>query len=162
MLESIDKKDYCENYDAAVLEQWKTCVEMANSNTEKRNNANNLFITINTALFAVITFAGDYRSLFLSVIGIIVCFLWFNTIRSYKQLSSVKYAIVNEIEKKLPLSPFTHEWEKLRLEHGYIGLTQIERFLPWLFMLLYAIAILWPLIKLLLPLICSCAGGTAQ
>ena len=49
MLESVDRKTYGEDYDAAVLEQWKTCVEMANSNTDKRNNANNLFITINTA-----------------------------------------------------------------------------------------------------------------
>lgn len=159
MLESCDKKDYGEGYDAAVLEQWKTCVEMANSNTEKRNNANNLFITINSALFAVITFAWDYKSILLSIIGIVVCVLWLSSIRSYKQLSSVKYDIVNEIEKKLPLAPFTYEWEKLKLEHNYVGLTRIENVLPWLFLVLYAVAIIYPILKLILNLLCPCVGG---
>lgn len=159
MLESCDKKDYGEGYDAAVLEQWKTCVEMANSNTEKRNNANNLFITINSALFALITFAWDYKSILLSIIGIVVCILWLNSIRSYKQLSSVKYDIVNEIEKKLPLAPFTYEWKKLKLEHNYVGLTKIENILPWLFLTLYSISIIYPLLKSLLSLLCPCLGG---
>lgn len=159
MLESCDKKDYGEGYDTAVLEQWKTCVEMANSNTEKRNNANNLFITINSALFAVITFAWDYKSILLSIIGIVVCVLWLSSIRSYKQLSSVKYDIVNEIEKKLPLAPFTYEWEKLKLEHNYVGLTRIENVLPWLFLVLYAVAIIYPILKLILNLLCPCVGG---
>lgn len=161
MLESCERKTYGEGYDDAVLEQWKTCVEMANSNTEKRNNANGLFITLNAALFAVITFAWDYKSIFLSVIGIVVCILWLNSIRSYKQLSSVKYHIVNEIEKKLPLAPFTHEWEKLRLEYNYVGLTKIEKVLPWLFLALYIVAILWPVLNTLLRIVCPCIGGTA-
>ena len=132
---------------------------MANSNTEKRNNANNLFITINSALFAVITFAWDYKSILLSIIGIVVCVLWLSSIRSYKQLSSVKYDIVNEIEKKLPLAPFTYEWEKLKLEHNYVGLTRIENVLPWLFLVLYAVAIIYPILKLILNLLCPCVGG---
>lgn len=162
MLESVNKNNYGESYDAVVLEQWKTCVEMANSNTEKRNNANNLFITINAALFTVVTFAGDYKSILLSVIGIVVCSLWLTSIRSYRQLSQVKYDIINEIEKQLPLAPFANEWERLRLEHNYVGLTKIEKFLPWLFLVLYAMAILWPLGKFLLTLLCPCMGGSAQ
>ena len=162
MLESISKKDYGENYDSAVLEQWKTCVEMANSNTEKRNETNNLFIAINAALFAVITFTWEHKSILLSVIGIVTCILWLNSIRCYQQLSHVKYDIVNEIEKKLPLSPFTYEWEKLKLEHNYIGLTKIEKVLPWLFLVLYAISILWPLLKLTLQMLCPCIGGASS
>ena len=38
-LESVSKEVYGDNYDSVVLEQWKTCVEMANSNTEKRTNS---------------------------------------------------------------------------------------------------------------------------
>ena len=162
MLENFSKKNYGNLYDTAVLEQWKTCVEMANSNTEKRNNANNLFITINAALFAVVTFAGDYKSILLSSVGIIVSILWLNSIRSYKQLSQVKYDIINTVEKKLPLAPFSAEWEKLNYEHNYVGLTKIERFLPWLFLSLYAVAILFPIIKFLIILVCPCAGGVAQ
>ena len=159
MLESIKKDEYGDGYNSAVMEQWKTCVEQANSNTEKRNNSNGLFITINTGLFAVITFTGDNKSFLLSVVGIVVCILWFNMIRSYQQLSRVKYDIVNEIEAKLPLAPFTHEWEKLKLEHDYVGLTKIEKASPRVFLFLYVVAIIWPLLKLIIPLICPCCGG---
>ena len=100
-----------------------------------------------------------YKSILLSIIGIVVCVLWLSSIRSYKQLSSVKYDIVNEIEKKLPLAPFTYEWEKLKLEHNYVGLTRIENVLPWLFLVLYAVAIIYPILKLILNLLCPCVGG---
>lgn len=159
MLESIKKEEYGDGYNSSVMEQWKTCVEQANSNTEKRNNSNGLFITINTGLFAVITFTGDNKSFLLSVVGIVICILWLNMIRSYQQLSRVKYDIVNEIEAKLPLAPFTHEWEKLKLEHNYVGLTKIEKAIPRVFLFLYVVAIIWPLLKLILPLICPCCGG---
>ncbi|MBQ2412143.1 MAG: hypothetical protein II313_01825 [Anaerotignum sp.] len=75
MLESIKKEEYGDDYNAAVMEQRKTCVEQATSNTEKRNNSNGLFITFNTGLFTVITFTGDNKSILLSVVGIVVCVL---------------------------------------------------------------------------------------
>lgn len=160
MLESATKKEYGSDYNAAVLEQWKTCVEQANSTTEKRNNSNGLFITLNVALFAVITFTWDYKSILLSIVGIVVCILWLNMIRSYRQLSLVKYNIINEIEKQLPLAPSSHEWETLKLKHDYVDLTKLEKFIPWLFIVLYSLAILWPLGEFLLNLICPCIVGT--
>ena len=132
-LESVSKEVYGDNYDSVLLEQWKTCVEMANSNTEKRTNSNNIFITINAALLAVVSFSLDYKSIILSVVGIAVCIVWLYSIENYKKLSSVKYHIVNEIEDRLPLAPFSYEWEKLNNEKKYIGLTRIEKVLPWLF-----------------------------
>lgn len=105
-LNSVDRKMFEGDYDTAVLEQWKTCVEMANCNSEKRNNSNNIFITINVAILAVISFSIDYKSLILSWAGICICILWLYTLNSYNKLSTVKYAIIKEIEDKLPLSPF--------------------------------------------------------
>mgnify|MGYP000755623023 FL=1 len=89
-LQSKSKKEFQGAYEETILEQWKTCVEMANSNTEKRNTANNVFITINSAILAIVTFSLDYKSILLSVIGIVICSLWIRTIRSYTQLSKVK------------------------------------------------------------------------
>jgi len=146
-LESVTREDYGEEYDAVVLEQWKTCVEMANSNTEKRTNSNNVFITINAALLAVVSFSLDYKSIILSTVGIAVCVAWIYSIESYKKLSSVKYHIVNEIELQLPLKPFAYEWEKLNNEKKYLRLTKIEKILPWLFILLYGISIFLPILR---------------
>ena len=58
-LEMIEKEAFAGDYESTVLEQWKTCISEANGISEKRNNANNIFITLNTALFAVITFSLD-------------------------------------------------------------------------------------------------------
>lgn len=41
------------------IEQWKTCVDMANKNSEKRNSANALFVTINSGLIAAISVVGN-------------------------------------------------------------------------------------------------------
>lgn len=158
-LESVSKEVYGDNYDSVLLEQWKTCVEMANSNTEKRTNSNNIFITINAALLAVVSFSLDYKSIILSVVGIAVCIVWLYSIENYKKLSSVKYHIVNEIEDRLPLAPFSYEWEKLNNEKKYIGLTRIEKVLPWLFAFLYVISILWPILKWIVAIVCTCKGS---
>lgn len=160
-LESVSREEYGGEYDSVVLEQWKTCVEMANSNTEKRTNSNNIFITINAALLAVVSFSLDYKSIILSVVGIAVCVVWLYSIESYKKLSSVKYHIVNEIEQRLPLKPFAYEWEKLNTEKKYLGLTKIEKILPWLFILLYGISTILPILRWLPTIICTrtCQGA---
>lgn len=158
-LNSVPRKNYGEEYNSTVLEQWKTCVEMANYNTEKRVSSNNIFITINAALLAVISFSLDYKSIVLSVVGFAVCVVWLYSIKSYKNLSSVKYHIVNEIELLLPLKPFTYEWETLSKKNKYVGLTKIEKALPWLFISLYIISIFVPVFKWLPTIICTCNGG---
>lgn len=158
-LEMIDKEVFAGDYESVVLEQWKTCIAEANGISEKRNNANNIFITLNTALFAVITFSFDYKSILLSAIGLAICILWICTINSYKKLNSVKYEIINEIELKLPLAPFTSEWDRLKNKYEYIRITKIEKFIPWMFFILYSISILYPAIKGLLMSVCSFIGG---
>lgn len=156
---SIDKMEYGENYETAVLEQWKTCVEMANSNSEKRNNSNNIFITINVAILAVISFSIEYKSLLLSLAGLFICFLWIHTLNSYRKLSTTKYDIINEIEKQLPLAPLSYEWKKLNSNNKYLRLTTIEKFIPILFIVLYTISIIVPIGKWLLKIYCECKGG---
>lgn len=158
-LDMIDKEVFAGDYESTVLEQWKTCIAEANGISEKRNNANNIYITLNTALFAVITFSLNYKSILLSAIGIAICILWICTINSYKKLNSVKYEIINEMELKLPLAPFTSEWDRLNNKYEYIRLTKIEKFIPWMFIILYSISILYPTTKGLLMSICSCIGG---
>ena len=157
-LKSKQYNVYGDQCQTAVLEQWKTFIEMANSSTEKRTNSNNIFMTINAALLAVISFTLDYKSIVLSIVGIVVCSVWMRSITSYYKLSKVKYDIVNEIEDLLPLRPSSYEWERLIIEEKYVGLTKIEKFLPWLFIGLYIISIVCPMLGLLPELCCNCMG----
>lgn len=144
-LESGRKENFAD-YSNIVLEQWKTYVEMANSNTEKRASANNIFITINLALLAVTPFSLDIKSYLLSLAGIAICILWIKTIKEHKKLSSVKFHIVNEIEERLPLAPFTYEWDKLN-ERKYTGLTVFEQAIPFVFITINVVAYLLAIIQ---------------
>lgn len=124
-IESIDKSTYPGDYEATIVEQWKTCVDTANGITDKRNMANSIFITVNTALFAVVTFSLDYKSMLLSAIGMSICILWLKLLENYKQLNKVKYEIIAEIEEMLPLTPLKAEWHRLHKQRTYTGLTKI-------------------------------------
>ena len=134
---NIDKVEYGGQFNEHILEQWKTCTEMANYNSERRINSNNIYIAINAAIIAFTTFSLDYKSIIMSVVGIIVSILWRNTIKSYKELNKVKYRIINEMEKMLPLSPFEYEWKLINEEGKYKRFTHLEACLPCIFIVFY-------------------------
>ena len=96
-----------------VLAQWQTCVEMANSVSQRRDTMNNIFVTLNLAIVAAISINWDVKSLFILVAGIVVSVIWLLFIRNYKLLNTEKFNVINEIEKKLPVKPFNDEWKRL-------------------------------------------------
>ncbi len=152
-LYSKPKKVFGEQYETLLLEQWKTCVEMANCNSDKRISTNNVYITINTATFAIISSTGSDKNILLSLVGIIVCILWIFSINSYKRLNSEKYKIINEMERKLPTQPFSYEWFILGKDKKYKRFTKVEKVLPLLFIMLYLILILYPIISCIIKTI---------
>lgn len=110
-----------------VLAQWQTCVEMANSVSQRRDTMNNIFVTLNLAIVAAISINWDMKSLFILVAGIVVCVIWLLFIRNYKLLNTEKFNVINEIEKKLPVKPFNDEWKKLERNKQYKDSTRLEK-----------------------------------
>jgi hypothetical protein len=146
---NISEKQYGTEYKNHLLQQWVTCVEMSNNVSERRINVNNFFITLNTAIVAFIKFQIEYSSLFLSLVGIIVCILWLYNIENYKKLNTVKYDIILEIEKNLPVKPFDYEWDLIgrgKDKRKYKIFAKIEKAISYVFIFLYGISILYPLI----------------
>ena len=125
-----------------ILAQWQTCVEMANSVSQRRDTMNNIFITLNLAIIAAVSITWDIKSLFILVAGIVVCTIWMLFIRNYKLLNTEKFNVINSIENKLPVKPFNDEWKKLKNNKKYKDSTKLEKTLPIMFMLLYLIAII--------------------
>jgi len=77
---------------------------------------------------------------FISFIGIILALFWFFGIRSYGQLNSGKFKVIQEIEKYLPINLFSYEWNILGKGKSYKlywPLSHVERVIPWLFIVLY-------------------------
>lgn len=125
-----------------LLNQWQTCVDMANSVSQRRDNMNNIFITLNFAIMAAVSITWDIKSLFILIAGITICILWMLNIRNYKLLNTAKFNVINLIEEKLPSAPFKDEWQFLKNSKKYMNSTTLERILPITFIILYTAAVI--------------------
>ena len=125
-----------------ILAQWQTCVEMANSVSQRRDTTNNLFVTMNLAIIAAVSIVWDLKSLFLMAAGIAVCTLWIKMIGHFRVLNQAKFDVINSLEALLPRKPFSNEWEQLSNNDQYKDATSWEKWLPWVFIALYVIAII--------------------
>lgn len=146
--ETLENPSYEENEPDELINIWEKTVEMADATTEKRINASNIYMSIETALIAVLYFVSDWWNYVVAGIGIIVACFWYLSVQNYRYLSSAKWAVVNELEKHLPYKPFTYEWKLLthRTKKRYLQVTKLERFMPILFGILYFLFILFMLI----------------
>lgn len=111
-----------------VLAQWQTCVEMANSVSQRRDTMNSIFVTLNLAIVAAISINWDVKSLVILVAGIVFSVIWLLFIRNYKLLNTEKFNVINDIEKKLPVKPFNDEWKRLEKNKKYQDGIQILLF----------------------------------
>ncbi len=122
-----------------LLAQWQTCVEMANSVSQRRDTMNNIFVTINLALIAAVSLAFDFKSIFLLAAGIVLCFVWKRIITNYRLLNSAKFKVILELEEKLAATPFGDEQKILSACPKYHDGTKLETILPILFIVLYVV-----------------------
>jgi len=123
-----------------ILSQWQTCVEMANSISQRRDVMNNLFVTLNLAIIAAITLVFDIKTIFIIAAGIVMCVIWMLFIHNFKLLNQEKFNITNEMEQHLPFQPFAKEWESLKSNKKYREETKLEKVLPIVFIILYIAA----------------------
>lgn len=123
-----------------ILAQWQTCVEMANSVSQRRDTMNNIFVTLNLAIITAISITWNLKTLFILVSGVVVCIIWIIFIQNYKLLNTEKFNVINNIEKHLPVMPFNDEWKRLKSNKKYKDSTKLEKTLPIMFIILYLIA----------------------
>ena len=152
-LMNYNQEQYGDEYKNHILEQWKTAVDMSNAISDRRTNVNNIFLSINSILLALITFQFEKKSMGYALIGCMICGIWIINLKNFKQLNSAKFKVINELEKKLPANVFDYEWELIgRGNDGkrYKRMTKIEQVLPFIFILIYIVAIMYPVIAKIL------------
>ena len=131
-----------------LLDQYKLYVEMVDRVSGRRLTANTYFLSVNTALLGYVAYIAKDSTAYLWLLGsagVALCWLWFRIIRSYRGLNTAKFAVIHEIEKLLPLSPYAAEWEfagKGKNSDKYHPLTHIETGVPIIFLVLHAFVIL--------------------
>ena len=162
ILFATDGAAYGANYSAHYLEQYKIYLASAEAISDRRQKANEYFLAVNTALITVLGFfaaGGDAaRPLAIlgpsSLAGIAMCYLWYRIIISYKGLNGAKFKVIHALERRLPLGLYDGEWEMLGRGEDrklYWPFTHIERLVPWLFILIYAVLLIGSLFLDRLP-----------
>lgn len=145
---SKSEKDYGDEYKNHLFEQYKLYIESVEKTSDRRQHANNYFITINTALISLIGLSFQNKffenlsgiKFVLALVGIIICVIFSHLIRSYKQLNTGKFAVIHKIEENLPLALYKYEWEILgegKDKTKYYPFSHIELLIPWIFGLVY-------------------------
>lgn len=120
-----------------VLAQWQTCVDMANSVSQRRDTANNLFVTLNMALITAISYMWEIKSIVLTISGIVTCFVWIIFINNFKHLNAAKFDVILNLESKLPFQVFSDEWEHIKINKKYFEATKLEKIFPIIFIFIY-------------------------
>ena len=122
-----------------VLAIWQTCVEMANGVSQRRDTMNNLFVTLNIAVIAAVSWMWDVKTVFLCVAGLVICVVWLLYINNFKRLNTAKFRVIYDLEERLGVTPFKDEWDIMKKTKRYLEGTKLERILPIAFALGYAV-----------------------
>jgi hypothetical protein len=136
------------DFQTAILEQYKTYVELADRISFRRALTNTFFLTLNTLIF---TAGGLFwrdppatATWFLAVplaALLCQCAAWYRLLRSYRQLNSAKYIVIGVLEERLPASPcWRAEWTALGMGQDpsrYWPLSRLEQWIPAAFAVIY-------------------------
>jgi hypothetical protein len=133
-----------------ILEQYKLYVEMADRVSARRVEASKFYLSLLSALLAVISLASIPARLTpiifatAAALGIILCLVWGINLESYRALNSLKFKVIHELEQQLPFQCYQREWEVLRLDpkRTYVRLSRVEQFVPLVLMVPYIVLLI--------------------
>lgn len=127
------------------LEIYKMLVEMADRVSQRRQAANNFYLSVNTFLVGGSAFLktltpGIVTLAIVTVAGLAICALWYQNIQSYKTLNGAKFGVINDIETRLAEQPFHAEWQRLDPDGDgdrHQPFHKVEGVVPWVFATVY-------------------------
>jgi hypothetical protein len=132
---------------STMMDQYKVLLSTSESLIERRQKITTTYISIFSILLPIISAMLSQANLFfyfgslaISIICIILCMSWKQTIISYGKSNAAKFAILEEMEHELSVSMFASEWFALRkISSKYVSFTKRETFVPVLFMGVYCL-----------------------
>ena len=143
------KDAYGDSFTADLLEQYKLYVGSTENVSARRIASSRLLLALNAGLVALYGiapagFGQGWWALPVPLLGVIVCLLWYQVIKSHRDLNRVKFELIHELERHLPATPYTCEWRLAEQGRGgtYRAVTDVERWIPWTFLVLHGVLLL--------------------
>lgn len=148
------KEKYDGNYSEHFLEQYKLYLAGIEKISDRRENANKYFVTLNSGIIIALSYLIQHFNNFFVIpsiiavllLGIIVSIIFFFLINSYKQLNSGKFKVLHKMEESLPVQMYSVEWKFLgegKDKKKYFPFSHVERLVPIVFCLSYLCAIVY-------------------
>ncbi|MFJ3219516.1 hypothetical protein ACIPLC_26770 [Kitasatospora sp. NPDC086801] len=143
-----------------LLELYKLAVEMADRLSARRGTANAFFLSVQTVLVTVVGFgmpqlqeSAWWAVVAITAAGLTLSVAWWLQLRSYRDLNTAKFKVINELENGLPVKVFTDEWNYLketprpagRKRYAELGIS--ERIVPWVFAMVYLLILTGTLLR---------------
>jgi len=141
-----------------LLELYKLMVNSSEALVGRRQGVNTFFLTINGALLTAIgVVLGQHpdrrlKAMALVVLafnGIVLSQAWRSLIRSFGQLNTGKFAVINRIEELFPAAIYLAEWKALaegKKPRIYKTFTSREVWAPWTMFITYSVTIVGSLL----------------
>lgn len=136
-----------------LFEQYKLYINGIENISNRRDNANKYFISINTGIVASLGFLiTDFQVkipfflLLILLFGMVISVIFWFLLNSYAQLNSAKFKIVHIIESKLPIELYKKEWNLLgegKDYKKYYPFSHIEKIIPCLFFVFYFVGFIY-------------------
>lgn len=157
-MENRDKNNkevsYGEKYKEHFFEQYKLYLQSIENISDKRENANKYFVTINSGIVAALSYLiqhSDNRFVIpammsILLLGIVLSVIFYFLINSYKQLNSGKFSVLHKMEESLPSQMYSDEWMTLgegKDKCKYFPFSHIERIVPAIFGIAYTVALIY-------------------
>lgn len=143
------KETYGDAFGADLLEQYKLYVQSAENVSARRVASSRYLLTLNIALVTLYGiqsegFVQSYWAMLIPILGIPVSGLWYQIIKSHRDLNTVKFDIIHKLEEHLPVALYAYEWQLAGEGHGtsYSAVTRIERWIPIAFVVLHSILLI--------------------
>ncbi len=147
----MSPEEYGADYNQHLLEMYKLFVTVTDSHNTRRQAANNFSLTVNTALLALVGAVVGDRSRFsfihpglvalLAIAGIGLCVGWYLLVRTYRNLTKVRFEVTHALEDRLPSAPWTTEWMLMGYgkDRQHPPISSIEMVIPVIFICIYLI-----------------------
>lgn len=105
-----------------IFQQYKLYSQQKEEFINRSFMTNKFYLALIIALLVIMFLTKNYTfvygmtsSLIFSGAGMAICSLWYMNVDSYNFLIKIKFSkVLDEIEKKLPVKPYTDEYEAIR------------------------------------------------
>lgn len=139
----VSKEEYGPSYTADFLTMYQDYVASADAISQRRHTANTFFLSVNTGLLGLTGYLKiDGKGLvwLAAAAAVLFSYTWLSLIASYKSLNSAKFAVILDMEQRLPVAPYGAEWIKAKSgAQPHVPFSSVESWVPKVFMALHSV-----------------------